>query len=122
MSTVFKDQQQAVNKLLLEITLIPYKKTVEIGVSCQQYSNNAVDDNRISNSNGITVKRNPLPDKQISNKDYFIDKNNKKCILNFYQTLQSLLKVSLGNDVFVFTKGEKKQITHKTNVESRNAG
>ena len=53
------------------------------------------------------------------NDDECID---KKTVLNFNQTLENFLKVSVGNDVYNLTKYEKIQITVITKNKTGNGG
>ena len=72
---------------------------------------NSLNDKKLTNLDSITVKRDPSPDNEVSNKKYVDDDLDKNTIVRFNQTLQNFLKVSVGNDVCNLTKYDKIQIT-----------
>ena len=57
-----------------------------------------LNDNKITNSDSITIIRSPTSDNEVSNKKYVDDGLNKNTIVRFHQTFQNYLKVSVGND------------------------
>ena len=54
-------------------------------------------DNKLTNIDSITVNRNPTSDNEVSNKNHIDDEVDKNLLLRLNQTLQSYLKVSVGN-------------------------
>ena len=48
------------------------------------------------------------------------DELDKNTILRFNQTLESCLKVSVGNDIYHLTKYDKIQLTDKTTIKAGN--
>ena len=61
---------------------------------------NEFDDDKLTNSARFTVNRNPPSDSELSINKYFDDELDENTFLRFNQTLQSYLKVSVGNNVY----------------------
>ena len=83
---------------------------------------NKFNDNKLTNVDSISVKRNTMLNEEISNKknvDHELDKNKK---LRFNQTLEKNLKVSVGNDTYNLNKYDKLQITDTTIIKTPNFG
>ena len=59
---------------------------------------NEFDNNKLTNSDSVTVNRNPRLDNELANQKYIDDELDKNTVLRFNQTLQNYLKVSVGND------------------------
>ena len=83
---------------------------------------NDFNDNKLTNINSITINNNPSDDNHVSNKKYIDDELDKNTILRFSQTLQNYLKVSVGNDIYNFTKYDKIQLTDITTMKAGNTG
>ena len=79
-------------------------------------------DNKLPNSDSITVNRNPNSDNEVSNKNYIDDELDKNTIVRFNQTLENYLKVSVGNEVSNPTKNGKIQLTDTTEIVYPNIG
>ena len=52
----------------------------------------------------MTVNRDPSSDSQLSMKKYIDDQLDKNTIVNFNQTLENYLKVSVGSGTYNLTK------------------
>ena len=83
---------------------------------------NDLNDNKLTNSDGITINRNPSSDNEVSNKKYIDDELDKNTFARFNQTLQNYLKVSIGNDIYNLTKYNKIQLTDTTTMKAGNTG
>ena len=83
---------------------------------------NDFNDNKLINSDSITINRDPTLDKEVSIKKYVDNELDKNTILRFNQTLQNYLKKSVGNDTFNLTKYDKIQITDTTIMKYPNQG
>ena len=70
--------------------------------SLKNNQDNDFDDNKITNFYSIPVNRDPSSDNELSNKKYIDDELDKKIILEFNQTLDNYLKISVGNEVYNF--------------------
>ena len=84
--------------------------------------NNDFNDNKLTNLDSITVKRNLNSDNELANKKYIDCDLDKYSILRFNQTLQNYLIVSVGNETYNLTKHDKTQITETTNLKTPNIG
>ena len=80
---------------------------------------NDLNDNKLTNLDSITVNRNPTSDNELSNKKYIDDELDKNNILKFNQTLQTYLKVSVGN-TYSLTKYDKIQLVDTTTIKHGN--
>ena len=76
----------------------------------------------MTNTDSITVYRNPSADNELSNKKYVDDSIGEGTIVRFNQTLQNYLKVSVGNDIYNLSKYDKVQITDTTEMRYPNIG
>ena len=56
------------------------------------------DNNKLTNSDSITVNRGPSPDNELANKEFIDDSTREGILVRFNQTLQNYLKVPVGND------------------------
>ena len=79
-------------------------------------------ENKLTNSDSITVNRNSTSDNELSTKKYIDDQLDKKTFLRFNQTLENSLRISVGNDTYVFTKFNKTHITDTTIIKAPNSG
>ena len=61
---------------------------------------NDLNDNKLTNIDSITIKRNPVSDNEVSSKKYVDNELDKNTFLRFTQTLQNYLKISVGNDTY----------------------
>ena len=68
---------------------------------------NEFDNNKLTNLDSLSVKRNPSSDNELAKK-YNDDELDKNTVLRFNQTLTIYLKVSVGNDTYNLTKYGKK--------------
>ena len=83
---------------------------------------NDLNDNKLTNSDSITVKRNPTSDNELANKKHTDDELDKNTIVRFNQTLSNYLKVSVGNDTYNLTIYNKIQLTDTTIIKNCNSG
>ena len=83
---------------------------------------NDLNDNKLTNLDSISIKRNPTSDNEVTNKKYLDDELDKNTILRFNQTLQNYLKISVGNDTYNLTKYNKIQLTDITVMKAGNTG
>ena len=83
---------------------------------------NDLNDNKLTNSDSITVNRNPTEDNELANKKYIDDELDKNTIIRFNQTLQNYLKVSVGNDTNNLTEYDKIQLIDVTEIRYPNIG
>ena len=83
---------------------------------------NDSNDNKLTNLDSIAVNRNPNSDNDLANKKYIDDEVDKFTSSRFIQRLQNYLKVSVGYDIYNFTKYDKIQITPTTIIEAPNTG
>ena len=86
------------------------------------YQDNDFNDNKLTNIDSIAVNRNPSSDNEVSNKKYIDDQLDKNTIVRFNQTLESNLKVSVGNDTYNLTKYDKIQFIDTTEIKFPNTG
>ena len=75
---------------------------------------NKVNYTKLLNLDSITMKRSPTLSKEISNKRYIDDELDENTILRFIPTLESCIKVSVGNDAYNLAKDDKIQIPDTT--------
>ena len=83
---------------------------------------NDLNDYKFTNLDSIQVNRNPISDNELSTKKYIDDELEKNTIVRFNQTLQSYLKVSVGDTIFNLTKYNKNQIIDTTEIRYPNIG
>ena len=83
---------------------------------------NEFDLNKLTNLDSITVNRDPSSDSELSTKKFIGDQLDKSTILRFNQTLESYLKVSVGNDTYNLPKNDRIQITDTTIITYPNTG
>ena len=83
---------------------------------------NDFNDNKLTNLDSRTVNSNTSSDTELSNKKYVDDELNKNTMVRFNQTLQSYLKVSVGNDIYNPTKYDEIQIIDTTEIKFSNTG
>ena len=83
---------------------------------------NDLNDNKLTNINSITINSNPTDDNHVSIKKYVDDELDRNTIVRFNQTLQSYLKVSVGNDIYNLTKYDKILLTDTTIIKYPNSG
>ena len=65
---------------------------------------NEFDNNKLTNLDSITVNRNPSSNNDLANKKYVDDSMGGGNILRYDPTLQTHLKVSVGNDIYKLIK------------------
>ena len=75
---------------------------------------NEFDNNKLTNSDSVSVNRNPNSNKELVNKKYLDDELDKNTAIMFNRTLEDYLKVSVGNDTYNLTEYYKIQITDTT--------
>ena len=83
---------------------------------------NDPNDNKLTNSDSVVVNREPTLDNEVANKKYIDDSIGEDILVRFNQTLQSYLKVFVGNDTYNLTKYNKIQLTDTTIIEAPNSG
>ena len=83
---------------------------------------NDLNHNKLTNINSITINKDPTDDNHVSNKKYIDIELDKNTIVRFNQTLQNYLKVSVGNNIYNFTKNDKRKITDTTIIRYPNEG
>ena len=71
-------------------------------------------DNKLTNVDSISVNRNPNSNNELVNKKHLDDELDKNTVLILNQTIQSYLKVTVGNDTYNLTKNSKTQLTDTT--------
>ena len=84
----------------------------DLGLDFYNESNDLVKNNHDKNSNdnklttleSLSVNKNPILNKKVTNKKYFHDEMNKNTIVRFDRTLENYLKVSVGKDTNNLTK------------------
>ena len=95
------------------------------GESSDLVKNNQVkdiNDNKLKNVDSITVNRNPTSNNEVSNKKYIDDELDKNTIVRFNKTLETYLKVSVGNYTYNLTKYNKIQLTDTTVMKAGKSG
>ena len=81
---------------------------------------NDLNDNKLTNIESIKVNRNPNSDNELVNKKYLDDELDKNIIVRFNQTLETYLKISVGNDIYNLAKNDKIQLTDTTIIKYPN--
>ena len=101
----------------------------DIGLDFYESSNlvknnqdNDFNDKKLTNIKSIKINNNPSDNDHVSNKKYIDDELDKNTLVRFNQTLQSYLKVSVGNDTYNLTKYNKINITDTTTIKFPNEG
>ena len=106
--------------------LIHYLKTTEVGEICLQFfmdMDNQFDNKKLPKFDSVTVNRNPTTDNEPAKKSMYVAESlGKDTILRFNQTLENILEVSVGNDVYNPTKHDTKQSTDTTVINYPNRG
>ena len=69
---------------------------------------NDLNDNKLTNIDNTTVIRNPTSSSEVASKKHVDDSIGEGMIVIFNQTLQNNLIVSVGNDVYILSKDDKK--------------
>ena len=83
---------------------------------------NDFNDNKLTNTDSITINRNPTSDNEVINKKHIDDELDKNTILRFNQTLQNYFKVSVGNDTYNLAKNDRIHLMDITEIRSPNKG
>ena len=83
---------------------------------------NELDNNKITKIDSVTVNTNPNLDNGLSKKKYVHDSVGEGTIVRFNQTLEKLLNVSVGKNVYNLTKYDKIQITDTKIITFPNTG
>ena len=83
---------------------------------------NDFNDKKLTSIKSITIKRNPSSDNEVANKKYIDDSIGEDEIVRFTPTLQTNLKVSVGNDRYNLTKYDKISLIDVTEIRSPNVG
>ena len=82
---------------------------------------NNFNDNELTNIDSITNDRNPILDNDVTNKKFVIDCIEEGTTLRFNQTLESCLKVFVGNASYKFTKYNRIQSTDSMIIQVGNS-
>ena len=93
-----------------------YDEEVDLAKNNQ---NNDFNDNKITNLDNVTVKRDPSSDNEVARKEYIDKELNKNTILRFIQTLENYLKVSVGNNTHNLTKYNRIQLIDTTVIKQK---
>ena len=83
---------------------------------------NDLNDNKLTNLDSVVVNREPTSDNELANKKYVDGSLGGGNFLRFNQTRENYLKVSVGNDVYIFTKNNKYQLTDTTVMKTGDTG
>ena len=83
---------------------------------------NDLKDKKLTNLDSITVNGNPCLENELANKKHIDDELDKNTIVGFNQTLETYLKVSVGNDTYNLTKYNNIQLTDITTIKTGNGG
>ena len=84
---------------------------------------NDFDNNKLTNLDSINVDRIPTIDNELTNKKKYVDDSiNENTIVRLNQTLQSKLKVTVGNNEYNLTNYDIKQIIDRTVMKYPNNG
>ena len=83
---------------------------------------NDLKDKKLTNIDSVAVNRKPTSDNELANKKYSDDSIREDTIVRFNQTLESYLKVSVGNDTYNLTKYKKFQLSNTTVMKAGNIG
>ena len=83
---------------------------------------NDFNDKKLINLDSITLNREPSLDNELSTKKYTDDRLDKNTKVRLNQTLQSYLKVFVGNYTYNLTKYDRTQITDTTIIKAFNSG
>ena len=84
---------------------------------------NDLNDNKLTNIDSITVNRNPTSDNEVANKKYVDDSiGDNNNVLNFNQSEDNYLNVSVGNNSYNLSNCNKIQLTDTTVIKSGNSG
>ena len=81
---------------------------------------NDLNDKKLTNLDSITVNRNLCLENELANKKHIDDELDKNTIVRFNQTLETYLKVSVGNDTYNLTKYNNIQLTDITTIKTGN--
>ena len=81
---------------------------------------NEFDNKKLPILNSVSFIRNPSSDNELANKKYVDDSIDGSSILRFNQKLESYLKVSVGNDVYIVIKFDKIQLVDTTIIKQGN--
>ena len=81
---------------------------------------NKYNNNKITTLESFPVSRNPNSNNELADKNYIVDELNKNTILQFNQTLENYLKISVENDVFDHAENDKIQILDTTSIKYPN--
>ena len=76
----------------------------------------------LTNLNSVIVHREPCLYNELANKNNVDASIGNGNIIRFNQTLQVFVKVSVGNDIYNFTKYGRRQITDITNIKNPTHG
>ena len=83
---------------------------------------NEFDNDKLTNIDSVSVKRNPTSDHELVDKKHLDDELDKNTIFRFNQTLKNSLKVSVGDDFYNLTKYVNIQLTDTTKIKYPNTG
>ena len=81
---------------------------------------NEFDYTQLTNLDSVSVNRNPYSDNELAHENHVDDSKGEGIVLRFNQTLETYLKVSVGNDTYNLTKYDRIQITDTTNIKYPN--
>ena len=96
-----------------------YNESCDLVKNNQDYNFN---DKKLTNTDSITVVRNPTADNEVTNKNFVYDSIEDQTIVRFNQTLQSYLKVPVGNERYNLTRYDRIQLTDITSIKYPNSG
>ena len=83
---------------------------------------NEFDNNKSTNLDSFTVNRNPISDKEVSNKTTADDSIGEGSILRFNWTIRNNLKFAVGNKIYHLPKHNKERFIDNTNIKFTNTG
>ena len=83
---------------------------------------NDLNDHKLTSLDSVTVIRDPTSDNELARKKHVDDELDRNNILRFNRTLETYLKVSVGNDIYNLTKYDKILITDITIIRNSNTG
>ena len=81
-----------------------------------------IDKTKVTNLNSVSVNRNYTANNEVSIEKYVDDSIGEGTINRFNQSLENYLKVSVGNDTYVLSKNDRRQITDTTTNKYPNTG
>ena len=83
---------------------------------------NDFNDEKLTNKDSITANRKPASDNELANKKCIDDSIGEDIIVRITQTLQTYVKVPVGNDTYNLTKFDEISLNIVTEIRSPNIG